>query len=258
MSETSRPLEGRIALVTGATRGIGRAAALALAAAGAHVIAVGRTQGALEELDDAIAVAGGHRPTLVPLDLSEPDGIDVLGQAIFERHGRLDVLVHAAGMLGGLWPVAHVDLKLWDRIVATNLTSVYRLIRSLESLLRRADMGRALFLTVGEGVRQRAFWGAYAATKSAVDTLVRCWADEIEHTGVRAVLINPGAVRTRMHAEAFPGVDPETLTDPADLGPMIVAYAAAKDLGLPAEPVRFSDWKAAQAASPAASSPVIS
>jgi NAD(P)-dependent dehydrogenase (short-subunit alcohol dehydrogenase family) len=253
MSKISRPLEGRIALVTGATRGIGRAAAQALGAAGAHVFAVGRTQGALEELDDAIVAAGGHRPTLVPLDLAEADGVDVLGQAIFERHGRLDVLVHAAGMLGGLWPVAHVDPKLWDRIVSTNLTSAYRLIRSLEPLLRRAEAGRALFLTVGEGVRHRAFWGAYAATKSAVDALVRCWADEIEHTGVRAVLINPGAARTRMHAEAFPGVDPDTLTDPTEIGAMIVAYAAATDLGLPTEAVRFSDWKAAQNASPTAS-----
>src|SRR5579864_3134247 len=235
MSDTPapNPLAGRVALVTGATRGIGRASALAIAAAGAHVIAVGRTQGALEALDDEIVATGGQRPTLVPLDLTEADGIDVLGQAIFERHGRLDVLVHAAGMLGGLWPVAHVDPKLWDKVVATNLTSVYRLIRSLEPLLRRSDAGRALFLTSGRAVRPKAFWGAYAATKAATEALVRCWADEIEHTTVRAVLIDPNQMRTRMRAEAFPGEDPAELPDPAEIGPMIVALAAACDLGLP-------------------------
>src|SRR5471032_1281317 len=131
----AQPLAGKIALATGATRGIGRASAVALAGAGAHVIAVGRTQGALEELDDEIAALGAHRPTLVPLDLTEGDSIDVLGAEIFNRHGHLDILVHAAGMLGGLWPVAHIDPKLWDKVVATNLTSAYRLIRSMEPLL---------------------------------------------------------------------------------------------------------------------------
>jgi len=252
--DNDKPLAGRIALVTGATRGIGRASALALAGAGAHVIAVGRTQGALEELDDAIVAAGGHRPTLVPLDLTDGDGIDALGLAIFQRHGQLDVLVHAAGMLGGLWPVAHVDPKLWDRVVATNLTCVYRLIRSLEPLLRRAGMGRALFLTSGAATQPQAFWGSYSATKAALEALVRCWADEIEHTNVRAVLVSPGPMRTRMRAEAFPGEDPDALPDPAEIGPMIVELAAANDLGLPTATVRFSDWKARiPTASPTAS-----
>ena len=247
-SETQQqPLAGRIALVTGATRGIGRASALALAAAGAHVIAVGRTQGALEELDDEISGLGVQRPTLVPLDLTEGEAIDVLGHEIFTRHGHLDVLVHAAGMLGGLWPVAHIDPKLWDKVVATNLTSVYRLIRSMEPLLRRADAGRALFLTSGRAVRPKAFWGSYAATKAALEALVRCWADEIEHTTVRAVLVDPNQMRTRMRAEAFPGEDPDTLPHPSEIGPMIVALAAAADLGLPASAVTFSDWKAAAA-----------
>src|SRR5580692_4824831 len=132
-------LEGRIALVTGATRGIGRASALALAGAGAHVIAVGRTQGALEELDDEIVSIDGPRPTLVPLDLADGDGIDTLGYEIFQRHKRLDIMVHAAAMLGGLWPVAHIDPKLWDKVVATNFTAAYRLIRSMEPLLRQSD-----------------------------------------------------------------------------------------------------------------------
>jgi NAD(P)-dependent dehydrogenase (short-subunit alcohol dehydrogenase family) len=242
----TQPLAGRIALVTGATRGIGRACAVALAATGAHVIAVGRTQGALEELDDEIVAAGGHRPTLVPLDLTEGDGIDALGFEIYQRHKRLDVLVHAAGMLGGLWPVAHVDPRLWDKILATNLTAAYRLIRSLEPLLRQSEAGRALFLTSDRAEHPQAFWGTYAATKAALDALVRSWADEIEHTKVRAVLVDPGAMRTRMRAEAFPGEEPDSLPAPAEIGPMIVALAAAADLGLPAASVRFSEWKAAR------------
>jgi len=240
-----QPLAGKIALVTGATRGIGRASALALAGAGAQVIAVGRTQGALEELDDEIRSLGLQGPTLVPLDLTEGDGIDVLGGEIFNRHGRLDILLHAAGILGGLWPVAHIDPKLWDKVVATNLSATYRLIRSMEPLLRRAEAGRALFLTSGRAARPKAFWGAYAATKAALEALVRCWADEIEHTNVRAVLVDPNQMRTRMRAEAFPGEDPDTLPHPSEIGPMIVALAAATDLGLPTSTALFSEWKAA-------------
>jgi len=245
------PLEGRIALVTGATRGIGRAAALALAEGGAQVIAVGRTQGALEALDDAIRTAGRPRATLVPLDLTDGQAIDTLGFEIFQRHKRLDVLVHAAAMLGGLWPVAHIDPKLWDRVVSTNLTSAYRLIRSFEPLLRQSEAGRALFLTSGRAVRPKAFWGSYAATKAGLEALIRCWADEIEHTNVRAVLIDPGQMRTRMRAEAFPGEDPATLPDPAEIGPMIVEYASAGGLGLPWQAVAFRDWKQARAAASA-------
>ncbi|HEY1751415.1 MAG TPA: SDR family NAD(P)-dependent oxidoreductase [Caulobacteraceae bacterium] len=244
---SDQPLAGRIALVTGATRGIGRACAVALAEGGAHVIAVGRTQGALEQLDDELAAAGLHRPTLVPLDLTEGDSIDALGYEIFQRHKRLDILVHAAGMLGGLWPVAHVDPKLWDKVVATNLTAAYRLIRSTEPLLRQSEAGRAIFLTSGRAVRPTAFWGSYAATKAALEAMVRCWADEIEHTKVRAVLVDPGQMRTRMRAEAFPGEDPDTLPDPSEIGPMIVALAAQADLGLPTASALFSEWKAAHA-----------
>src|SRR5262249_19281316 len=155
-TSTARPLDGRIALVTGATRGIGRAAALALAAAGAQVIALGRTPGALEELDDAIAATGGPQATLVPIDLTQPDGLDALGGELHRRHGRLDIVVHAAAMLGGLWPVAHVDPRLWDRVVATNLTATYRLIRSMEPLIRKSEVGRAIFLTSGAAAHPRA------------------------------------------------------------------------------------------------------
>jgi NAD(P)-dependent dehydrogenase (short-subunit alcohol dehydrogenase family) len=246
-STTPGPLAGRIALVTGATRGIGRAAALALAAAGAEVVALGRTQGALEELDDAIAATGGPQATLVPIDLTQPDGLDALGAELNRRHGRIDILVHAAAMLGGLWPVAHVDPRLWERVVATNLTATYRLIRSTEPLLRKSKAGRAIFLTSGAAAHPRAFWGAYATTKAGMEAMVRAWADEIEHTRVRAVLVNPGAMRTRMRAEAFPGEDPETLPDPAEIGPMIVEIAAATDLGLPSEVQAFASWKARRA-----------
>ncbi len=241
------PLDGRIALVTGASRGIGRAAALALAGAGAHVIAVARTQGALEELDDEIRVLSGEPATLVPLDLANGDGLDQLGLAIHQRHGRLDILVHAGAMLGGLWPVAHMGPAHWDQIVAVNLTSAYRLIRSMEPLLRQAEAGRAIVLTTGVAERPRAFWGAYAATKAGLEALVRCWADEIESTPVRAVLLDPGVMRTRMRAEAFPGEEPETLIDPSEIGPMIVELAAKAELGLPNETVKFSAWKAARA-----------
>jgi NAD(P)-dependent dehydrogenase (short-subunit alcohol dehydrogenase family) len=240
-------LDGRIALVTGASRGIGRAAALALAGAGAHVVAIARTQGALEELDDEIRALTGEPATLVPMDLSNGDGLDQLGLAIHQRHGRLDVLVHAGAMLGGLWPVAHMSPTHWDHVVAVNLTSAYRLIRSFEPLLRQSEAGRAIVLTSGVAERPRAFWGAYAATKAGLEALVRCWADEIESTSVRAVLLDPNVMRTRMRAEAFPGEDPETLAAPSEIGPMIVELAAKADLGLPKETVKFSAWKAAKA-----------
>ena len=153
------PLAGRIALVTGASRGIGRASALALAKAGAHVIATARSQGGLEELDDEIRAATGERATLAPMDLIESDGADPLGLAIRQRHGRLDILVHAGGQLGDMTPVAHLDPPVWDKVLAVNLTSTFRLIRSLEPLLRQSDAGRAIFLTSNRADDPRAFWG---------------------------------------------------------------------------------------------------
>ena len=250
----SRPLAGRIALVTGATRGIGHASALALADAGAHVIAVGRTQGALEELDDAIRSRGLEPATLVPMDLSDTGGIDQLGYAISQRHGRLDVMVHAAAMLGGLRPVAHIPPVLWDKILAINLTSVFGLIRSLEPLLRASDASRAIFLTSGAAQHPRAFWGSYAATKAGLEALVRCWADEVESSTIRAILLNPGAVRTKMRAEAFPGEDKDALTTPEMIGPLIVELAGCLDPGLPDRVVSFADWRSAgRAASPGTS-----
>ncbi|MDP1874657.1 SDR family NAD(P)-dependent oxidoreductase [Phenylobacterium sp.] len=245
---SSTPLAGRIALVTGASRGIGRECAIALARAGAHVIAVARTQGGLEVLDDKIRAVSGRPATLVPLDLAQGDGVDQLGLAIHERHGQLDILVHAAAILGGLSPVSHIDPPAWDKAVAVNLTATYRLLRSTERLLKAAPAGRALIFTSGRVARPKAFWGAYGATKAATDHLVRTWADELENTSVRAALIDPGAMRTKMRAEAMPGEDPDTLPDPAEIGPMIVELASA-ELGPPDTPISFAAWKAAQASS---------
>jgi NAD(P)-dependent dehydrogenase (short-subunit alcohol dehydrogenase family) len=246
LSLVKKPLAGRIALVTGASRGIGRASALALAQAGAHFIATARTQGGLEELDDEIRAATGVRATLAPMDLVEGDGADQLGLAIHQRHGHLDIMVHAAATLGGLWPVSHMDPPQWDRVLKINLTSTYRLIRSMEPLLRLSEAARAIVLTSGLAARPRAFWGAYAASKAGMEALVRCWADEIESTNVRAIILDPGVMRTRMRAEAYPGEDPTTLPDPSEIGPMIVDLAQSNP-GLPTETVKFGEWKAARA-----------
>jgi NAD(P)-dependent dehydrogenase (short-subunit alcohol dehydrogenase family) len=245
------PLSDRIALVTGASRGIGRAAALALAEAGAHVVAVARTQGGLEELDDENRQAGREAATLVPMDIAEGDGLDQLGLALHQRFGRLDILVHAAAILGPMTPVSHIEPRHWDRTLAVNLTASYRVIRSFEPLLRASEAGRAIFLTSGVAARPRAFWGPYGITKAGLENMVRTWADELEQTNVRAVLLNPGPMRTQMRAEAMPGEDPETLPDPAEIGPLVVELAQARDLGLPDVTVSFADWKAAKAAQPA-------
>ncbi|WP_297694882.1 SDR family NAD(P)-dependent oxidoreductase [Phenylobacterium sp.] len=241
MSEAA-PLSERIALVTGASRGIGRAAALALAKAGAHVIAVARTQGGLEELDDEVRAATGQGATLVPLDIAEGSGLDQLGYQIHQRFGRLDVLVHAAAILGPMTPVSHIEPAHWDRVVAVNLTASYRLIRTTEPLLRAAPAARAIFLTSGAAAHPRAFWGPYAITKAALEAMVRTWADELEKTSVRGVLLSPGPMRTRMRAEAMPGEDPQTLPEPAEIGPLVVELALA-DLDLPIKPVSFAAWK---------------
>jgi NAD(P)-dependent dehydrogenase (short-subunit alcohol dehydrogenase family) len=241
MSETL-PLSDKIAVVTGASRGIGRECALALARAGAHVVAVARTEGALTELDDEIRKVTGQPATLVPLDIADGDALDGLGLALFQRFGRIDILVHAAAILGPMTPVSHIEPKHWDRVVAVNLTATYRLIRSFEPLLRQSQAGRALFFTTGRVARPKAFWGPYGITKAGLEHMVRTWADELEQTSVRAVLVDPNTMRTKMRAEAMPGEDPATVTDPAEIGPLIVELAQA-DLGQPSANVVFSEWK---------------
>ena len=239
------PLDGKIALVTGASRGIGRASAFALAQAGAQVVAVARTAGGLEELDDDIREAGGKPATLATVDLERGEDIDALGSEVNRRFGRIDVMVHAGAMLGALTPVAHIDLKQWDKIIATNLTATFRLIRTTEPLLKASPAGRAIFLTSGRAIRPKAFWGPYGATKAALENLVRTWADEMENTTVRAVILDPNSMRTKMRAEAFPGEDPATLPEPSEIGPLVVELAQS-DLGLPNEAVSFADWAASR------------
>ena len=240
MSDAASPPDftDRIVLVTGASRGIGRACALAFAKAGAHVIAAARTQGGLEELDDEVTSATGRPATLVPMTLTDGDAIDRLGGAIFERWGRLDVLFSNAGDLGLVTPVAHLDPHVWDRAVAVNMTATYRLIRSMDPLLRAAPAGRAVFLTTGIAQAPRAFFGAYAATKAGMEALVRAYADETEHTAVRCALLSPGPMRTRMRALAFPGEDPRALPPPEALAPLALQLARA-DREPAQEVVRF-------------------
>lgn len=224
-------LEGRIALITGASRGIGRAVARRFADEGARLILVARTQGALEELDDEIRDATGRRPTLVPADLTDGDGIDRIGAAVFDRFKRLDVLVGNAGLLTPLSPVAHTDPKSWDRVMAVNLTANWRLIRSFDPLLRASDAGRAIFVTSAATQAPRPYWGTYAVSKAALEALVRTYAAEVAKTRVRANLINPGPTRTAMRRIAYPGEDPATVKAPeAVTGAFVDLAEAACDL----------------------------
>ena len=218
-------LEGRVALVTGASRGIGAAVAKLFAAQGAHIIALARTVGALEELDDAIT-AGGGSATLVPQDLADLDAIDRLGAALLERFGKLDILVANAGVLGVLSPIAHVEPKVWDETMLLNVTVNYRLIRSLDPLLRLSDAGRAIFVTSGASRAPRAYWGPYGTSKAALDYMAGTWAQEVAKTNIRVNLVNPGATRTGMRAAAMPGEDPMTLPAPEDIAPVFLDLAS--------------------------------
>jgi len=217
----TRPLASRIALVTGASRGIGYATALALARAGAHIIAVARTQGGLEELDDAIRADGGSA-TLVPLNMTDLDGIARLGAALNERHGKLDILVGNAAMAGPSSPLGHIDLKPWHDVIAVNVTANFQMIRCMEPLLRQSDAGRAVFITSSVASKAPAYLGPYAASKAALDTLVRVWAAELRITPIRVNLFSPGPIRTRMRAQIFPGEDPMTLDTPEQVAQFIV------------------------------------
>lgn len=217
----STPLANRIALVTGASRGIGAATALALAKAGAHVVALARTVGGLEELDDQIRAAGGSA-TLAPLDVTDVEGIGRLAAALDERYHRLDVLVGNAGIGGVPSPLGHVEPKAWDEMMAINVTANWQLIQHMDSLLQRSDAGRAVFLTSGSASKARAYWGPYSVSKAALDVLARTYAAETASTPVRVNLFNPGPTRTRMRAAVMPGEDPMTLPTPEQIAEKIV------------------------------------
>ncbi len=226
----SPDLSGRLALVTGASRGIGYHIAKQMAAAGAHVVAVARTVGGLEELDDEIkaerARSGKGEATLVPLDLTDMPGIDRLGGAIHERWGKLDILVANAAILGVIAPIGHVEAKVFERVMAVNVTGTWRLIRSVDPLLRLSDAGRAIILSSDVAHSARAFWAPYAASKAAVEALARSWADETRNFPLRVNLVDPGGTRTAMRAQAFPGEDPDTLPAPADVASKIISLAS--------------------------------
>jgi NAD(P)-dependent dehydrogenase (short-subunit alcohol dehydrogenase family) len=219
--DTPKPLANRIALVTGASRGIGAAVALKLAEAGAHVVAVARTVGGLEELDDRIKAVGATA-TLVPLDLKDYPGIDRLGAALNQRYGRLDVLIGNAGVLGTLSPLGHVEPKVWDDVIAVNVTANWRLIRSMDPLLRASDAGRAVFISSGAASSARAYWGPYSISKAALEVLTRTYAAETATTPVRVNLVNPGPTRTKMRASAIPGEDATKLDTPAQVAEQIL------------------------------------
>lgn len=227
--EPAGRLAGRIALVTGASRGIGAAVAKRFAAEGAHVILTARTTGGLEEVDDAIRAAGGQPATLVPVDLLDYDKIDQLGGAIAQRFGRLDILVGNAGRLGILSPMSHIDPTVWDRTLNLNLTANWRLIRIMEPLLKLSPAGRAIFVTSGASDGKHPYWGVYAVSKAGLETMVQTWAGELNKTKVRANLINPGPTRTRMRAEAYPGEDPLKLKTPDDVTEEFVKLAMTSD-----------------------------
>lgn len=217
-------LKDRIALITGASRGIGRAVALAYAAEGAHVVAVARTVGGLEELDDDINELGGSA-TLLPLNLAHGKKIDALGPTLFERWGKLDILVANAAILGTLSPLTHVAERDWDQVMAINVTANWRLIRTLDPLLRKSDAGRAIFVTSGAAQHTRPYWGPYSVSKAALDALVKTYAGELDNTPVRANLVNPGIVATAMRAKAMPGEDQASLTSPGDIAGTFVELA---------------------------------
>jgi NAD(P)-dependent dehydrogenase (short-subunit alcohol dehydrogenase family) len=218
----TKPLEGKVALVTGASRGLGYATALHLAKQGAHIIATARTRGGLEELDDAVKAAGSTA-TLVPMNLTDYEAIDRLGAAIFERWKKLDILIGNAGTLGKLTPLAHVDPKVWDDAMATNLTANYRLIRSMDTLLQAAPAGRANFVTSGLAQKCFPYWGTYSIGKAALEALVRTYAGEVATTNMRVNCFSPGPTRTKMRATAMPGEDPDTLPTPEEVSAQMVA-----------------------------------
>lgn len=219
-----KPLAGRLALVTGASRGIGRAVALGLAGAGAHVVVLARTVGGLEELDDAIRAAGGTA-TLVQMNLKSTEKLDALGPTILQRWGKLDIVVANAGILGTLSPLGHITTEVWREVIEINLTANFHLIRSLDPLLRRSDAGRAIFVSSGAAQARNAYWGPYAASKAGLEALAKTWARELAETPAKVNIINPGPIRTSMRQKAYPGEDPMSLKTPEDIVPLFLRLA---------------------------------
>lgn len=232
-------LKDKVAIVTGASRGIGAAVAELFAREGAHVVLVARTIGGLEEVDDRIKAQGGAA-TLVPLDLRDDTGIEQLAVSVAERWGRLDVLVGNAAILGSLSPLNHISAEVWAELLLTNVTANWRLLRAFDGLLRAAEAARTIFVTAGVATDIRAYWGGYAVTKAALETMIKTYAAEIAGTNMRANLLSPGPVRTGMRAEAMPGEDPETLATPADVAPLFLELAA-KSCTRNGEVVDFND-----------------
>jgi NAD(P)-dependent dehydrogenase (short-subunit alcohol dehydrogenase family) len=217
-------LQGRIALITGASRGIGAAVAERFAREGAHVILAARTQEGLEATDDAVRAAGGSA-TLVPLDLRDYGKIPLLAAMVAQRFGKLDILLGNAAMLSDLTPLPQINPEDWDKVMGLNVSANWHLIRAFDALLQQSDAPRALFVTSGVTRKAAAYWGAYAASKAALEAMVAAWAAETGTTRLRVNLIDPGRVRTRMRARAYPGEDPQSLPAPADITDMFVRLA---------------------------------
>jgi len=214
-------LKDRIALITGASRGIGRAVALQFAREGAHVLLLARARTALEEVDDAIKESGG-KATLIPLNLTDGKRIDALGPALYERFGRLDILVGNAAILGRLSPLTHIPSEHWERVIATNLTANWRLIRTLDPLLRRSDAGRVIFVTSSVAHTAKAYWAPYSVSKAALEILAKTYANETADSAIKVNIVDPGATATRMRAEAYPGEDQATLRTPEEVAEVFI------------------------------------
>ena len=239
MSKSKR-LQGRLAFVSGASRGLGRATALALAREGAHIIVTARTSGALEELDDEIRAAGGAA-TLLALDLRKSDRLDQLGPTIFQRWDKLDILVANAGILGPLSPLPHVTADAWTSVIETNLSANWRLIRTFDPLLQRAKAARVVFVSSSAATAKAAYWGPYAVSKAGLEALAKTYAHENAKTAVNVNIVDPGPMSTAMRAKAFPGEDPKTIPTPADVAELVL------ELCLPSEKrngetVRYREW----------------
>lgn len=234
-------LSGRYALITGASRGIGRSAATALAKAGAHIIAIARTTGALEELDDEIKQAGGSA-TLIPADITDQTAMEQLRPILFSRFGRLDIFIANAGILGELSPVEDIDPKIWNNVLAVNLTAQWQMTAALDPLLRQSDHGRVVYLSTSLPRTLKPFWGAYTVSKAGLEALAGTYANEVKNSKIRVNILDPGPIRTRMRAQAMPGEDPNSLPHPDELAALIVAMSAPSftDHG---SLVEFSKWR---------------